>query len=183
MTEARLFSADELASLLTELGERIGRRGESVDAYVIGGAAMAIGLGSRRATEDVDGLFRPFEVVREEAAAMAAEQGLPSDWVNQSAFAFMSFESDDTDARVLEIGGLHLRLASPRFLLAMKMAAGRLKDHEDIVTLIRHLQITDPDEIVDLTFDVFGEDGVSLTDSRESVFFQAEEMIRLSRRR
>ncbi len=30
---------------------------------------------------------------------MAAEHSLPSDWINQSAFAFMSFEIDDTDAR------------------------------------------------------------------------------------
>ncbi|MCS5720015.1 hypothetical protein N1027_17935 [Herbiconiux sp. CPCC 205763] len=112
---------------------------------------------------------------------MADERGLPAGWINQSAFSFMTFESDDTDARTIEFGGMHVRLASPRFLLAMKMAAGRLKDHDDIVTLIRHLRITAPEEIVNLTFDVFGEDGVTLTDSRESVLLQAEEMIRLSR--
>ncbi|MGD8166681.1 DUF6036 family nucleotidyltransferase [Herbiconiux sp. P16] len=181
MTESRLFSGDELRELLDELGDRIQRRGESVDAYIIGGTAMAIGLGSRRATEDIDGLFRPFEVVKEEASAMAGEHGLPDGWINQSAFSFISFESEDTDARVIEIGGMHVRLASPPFLLAMKMAAGRLKDHDDIVTLIRHLGITRPEEIADLTFEVFGEDGVTLTDSRESVLLQAEEMIRLAR--
>jgi hypothetical protein len=61
------------------------------------------------------------------------------------------------------------------------MAAGRLKDRDDIVALIRHLGITDPDEIVDLAFEVFGEDGVTLTESRESVRLQAAEMIRLAR--
>jgi predicted nucleotidyltransferase len=181
MTAPRLFSGDELRDLLNELGDRIQRRGESVDAYIIGGTAMAIGLASRRATEDIDGLFRPFEVVKEEAAVMAHERELPPGWINQSAFSFMSFELDDTDARVIEIGGMHVRLASPRFLLAMKMAAGRLKDHDDIVTLIRHLGITHPQEIVDLTFEIFGENGVTLTDSRESVLLQAEEMVRLAR--
>ncbi|WP_382306578.1 DUF6036 family nucleotidyltransferase [Herbiconiux sp. UC225_62] len=180
MSAPRLFSGDELRELLNELGERIQRRGESVDAYIIGGTAMAIGLGSRRATEDIDGLFRPFQVVEEEAASMAVERGLPPGWINQSAFSFMSFEKVDTDARVIEIGGMQVRLASPRFLLAMKMAAGRLKDHDDIVTLIRHLGIADPEQIVDLAFDVFGEDGVTLTDSRESVLLQAAEMIRLA---
>ncbi len=143
---------------------------------------MAIGLGSRRATEDVDGLFRPFDVVREEAAAMAIEKNLPEHWINQSAFSFMSLEHDDTDAQVIELGGMHVRLASPRFLLAMKMAAGRAKDHADIVMLIRHLEITDPQEIVDLTFDVFGEDGFTLTDDRASVLLQAQEMLRLAAR-
>ncbi|MFB2557057.1 DUF6036 family nucleotidyltransferase [Herbiconiux liangxiaofengii] len=181
MTESRLFTSDELRALLDELGERIQRRGESVDAYLVGGTAMAIGLGSRRATEDVDGWFKPFAVVEREAAEMARERGLPDGWINQRAFAFMSFEIDDTDARSIEIGGLHVRIASPRFLLAMKMAAGRLKDHDDIVALIRHLEIVDPDEIVELTFEVFGDNGVTLTDSRASVRLQAEEMIRLAR--
>lgn len=180
MTAARLFSGAELRELLEQLGERLEQRGASVDAYIIGGTAMAIGLGSRRATEDIDGLFSPFDVVREEADAIAAERGLPSGWINQSAFAFLAFDTDDTDAREMIIGGMRVRIASPRFLLAMKMAAGRLKDHEDIVALIRHLDITDPATIVDLTFDVFGDDGLTLTDSRESVLLQAEEMIRLA---
>jgi hypothetical protein len=55
-----------------------------------------------------------------------------------------------------------------------------LKDHDDIVTLIRHLGIDDPEQIVDLTFEVFGEDGMTLTDSRESIRLQAEEMVRLA---
>lgn len=182
MNERRLFTAEELTALLDELGRRIELRGESVDAYIIGGTAMAIGLGSRRATEDVDGLFRPFDVVRTEATAMAAEHGLPDAWVNQSAFTYLSFEIPDTEARTIELGGMHVRIASPKFLLAMKIAAGRLKDHDDIVALIRHLAITDPNEIADLAFDVFGEDGMTLTDSRESIVLQAREMIRLAAR-
>lgn len=130
--------------------------------------------------KDVDGLFKPFDVVREVAAMMATEHGLPAGWINQNAFAFMSFRIDDTDARVIELGGMRVRIASPRFLLAMKMAAGRLKDHDDIIALIHHLGISDAAVIVDLTFDVFGENGLTLTDSRESVLLQAEEMIRLA---
>ncbi|GLK19013.1 DUF6036 family nucleotidyltransferase [Herbiconiux flava] len=181
MSASRLFTADELRALLDELGERIKRRGQSVDAYLVGGAAMAIGLGSRRSTEDIDGVFRPAGVVEEEARLMARDHGLPEHWINQRAFAFMNFEMEDAEASSLEIDGMSIRLASPRFLLAMKMAAGRLKDRDDIVALIRHLGITDPDEIVDLAFEIFGEDGVTLTDSRESVRLQAAEMIRLAR--
>ena len=40
---------------------------------------MAVDLDSRRGTEDIDGLFRPHEIVTEEAARMATELGLRSD--------------------------------------------------------------------------------------------------------
>ncbi|MGD8195275.1 hypothetical protein ACEXQB_012370 [Herbiconiux sp. P18] len=95
---------------------------------------MAIGLGSRRATEDVDGWFKPFAVVEREAAEMARERGLPDGWINQRAFAFMSFEIDDTDARSIEIGGLHVRIASPRFgvTLTDSRASVRLQAEEMI---------------------------------------------------
>lgn len=74
-----LFDAAELRALLSELGERIAKRGAKVDAYIIGGTAMAIGLGSRRGTDDIDGMFHPYEVVAEEASQMATELGLRSD--------------------------------------------------------------------------------------------------------
>lgn len=178
--EKHLFEADELRALLTELGDRIAKRGERVDAYIIGGTAMAIGLGSRRGTEDVDGLFRPYKVVEEESAKMAAELGLRSDWLNTRAFSFMSVPSEDTDAKEIKFSGMTVRLASPKFLLAMKMAAGRLKDHGDVAILIRHLELTNPEQIVNITFEIFGNDGMTLTDSRESVVLQAREMLRLA---
>ena len=176
----QLFEASELRALLAELGERIAKRGEQVEAYIIGGTAMAIGLGSRRGTDDIDGMFRPYKVVEEEAAKMAAERGLRSDWINTRALPFMSVSSEDLEATEIIFDGLVVRLASPKYLLAMKMAAGRLKDHGDIAILIRHLGLRDPEQIADITFAVFGDDGMTLTDSRESILLQASEMLRLA---
>jgi len=178
--DKHLFNADELRALLTELGDRIAKRGEKVEAYIIGGTAMAIGLGSRRGTDDIDGMFRPYEVVAEEAAEMAAKLGLRSDWLNTRAFSFMSVPAEDTEAMEITFNGLTVRLASPRYLLAMKMAAGRLKDHGDIAILIRHLELRDAEQIADITFSIFGDDGLTLTDPRESVVLQAREMLRLA---
>ncbi len=62
----------------------------------------------------------------------------------------------------------------------MKMAAGRLKDHADIVALIRHLELRDPEQIADIIFAVFGDDSMTLTDPRESTLLQAREMLRLA---
>jgi len=47
------------------------------DIYVFDGAAMALAYDSRRATRDVDALFKPHGIVLEEARAVAAELGLP----------------------------------------------------------------------------------------------------------
>jgi hypothetical protein len=44
---------------------------------VFGGAAMALAYDSRRATRDVDALFKPHGIVLKEALAVAAELGLP----------------------------------------------------------------------------------------------------------
>lgn len=41
------------------LGDRLATRGVVADLYVFGGAAMALAYDSRRATRDVDALFKP----------------------------------------------------------------------------------------------------------------------------
>ncbi|WP_344294968.1 DUF6036 family nucleotidyltransferase [Agromyces neolithicus] len=177
-----MFSADEIRELLSDLGDRVAARHEHVDAYIVGGAAIAIILGSRRSTEDIDGLFSNVSLVLEIADEMAHERGIPQHWLNSRIEPFMptGVSTADTEAESITLGGLTVRLASPRWLLAMKMAAGRLKDREDIVDLIRLLDIHSADEIVDWTFKVHGAESVILTDSHESVYWQAEEMLRLA---
>ena len=41
-------------------------------------------------------------------------------------------------------------------------------------------ELTNPEQIVNITFEIFGNDGMTLTDSRESVVLQAREMLRLA---
>lgn len=60
----------------------------------------------------------------------------------------------------------------------MKMAAGRLTVHGDIVTLIRHLDLRNADQIVDITFAIFEEDSMTLSDPCESLVLQTREMLR-----
>jgi len=59
------------------LGDRLARRGLVADVYVFGGAAMAMAYDARRATRDIDAVFKPHGVVVEEARAVAIELGLP----------------------------------------------------------------------------------------------------------
>ena len=72
------------------LGDRLAKRGVVADIYVFGGAAMALAYDSRRATRDVDALFKPHGIVLEEAQAVATELGLPSWWLNEQASSYVA---------------------------------------------------------------------------------------------
>lgn len=74
-----------IEEVFRKLGDRLARRGVVADIYVSGGAAMALAYDSRRATRDVDALFKPHGIVLEEAQAVAAEMGLPAWWLNEQA--------------------------------------------------------------------------------------------------
>ncbi|GAA1210833.1 hypothetical protein [Rhodoglobus aureus] len=174
----RQLNASEITELLGELLDRAAAEGLEVDAYVIGGAAMAIHLGRDQLTPDVDGLFSPFEHVKRIGRQMAVEHGLDPDWVNENARPFITFDTTDPRHFVeVELRGHKLRLASQRALLAMKMARYARKDYSDITALIRSLGLTSPEQIVDLTYNVLGEESLSLTDGRDDLTILAREAL------
>jgi hypothetical protein len=107
------------------LGDRLARRGVVADLYVFGGAAMALAYDSRRATRDVDALFKPHGIVLEEALAVAAELDLPHWWLNEQASSYVAPGGDSAASRVFDHPGLRVFAASPEHLLAMKALAAR----------------------------------------------------------
>jgi len=178
-TPEQFLTAQQLTRYFGMLLDRLAARGVEVDAYIIGGAAIAIHLGRNELTPDVDGYFKPRTEVFDEAAAMADEFNLHPEWVNSHAAAFIAFDpADDHNALVTEIAGHRVVVASKHVLLAMKIAASRPKDQSDISRLILDLRITDPDEIVDLAYSVFGEDSITLTTGRDDVRLEAAQALR-----
>ncbi|MEQ1785504.1 MAG: DUF6036 family nucleotidyltransferase [Acidimicrobiales bacterium] len=147
----------EITDLLTELGRRLHAQGVEATLYIVGGAAIAIQFDGRRVTKDVDAIFHPQATVRAEAERMAAERGLPKRWLNDSAAAFVPGPSDDVDAIPFEAPGLAVSIASPRHLLAMKMAAFRPTDRPDLARLFEALQITSPEQAADMAAEVYGD--------------------------
>jgi hypothetical protein len=132
-----LLSAEDLHRLLLELGEGLEARGLRGDMFVVGGAAMALAYNTRRATRDLDAVFEPKQVVYDVARRVAERNGLPDDWLNDAVKGFLP--GDDPEATVLfEHPGLRVRIASPRYLFAMKAAASRVaRDTDDIAELFR----------------------------------------------
>jgi hypothetical protein len=130
-----------LLELLDRELERLDVRGE---VYLVGGAVMCLALGARDATRDVDAIFRPTRLVREAAFRVAARAGVPDTWLNDGVKSFLSPRGEFDD--YLEYEHLHVFVAEPHYLLAMKCAAMRLgeefHDLDDVRYLLRHLNIT-----------------------------------------
>ena len=56
---APVLDREGIEEAFRRLGDRLAKRGVVADIYVFGGAAMALAYDSRRATRDVDALFKP----------------------------------------------------------------------------------------------------------------------------
>ena len=171
---------DQIGDLLEELGRRLLDRGVKGTIYVAGGAAIALEFEERRVTADVDAIFRPAETVREVATAMATEHGLPTKWLNDSVRAFLP-PGEDSHARTFSVPGLSVSVASPRYLLAMKMAAGRPQDLHDLILIFRELGITQPEEAADIAQEVHGPDSVLLPQRDELILYARAVLNRMSK--
>jgi len=140
----------EILRVLDELSQELERRRARADVFLVGGAAMALAYDARRATRDLDAVFAPTAVVREAAATVAEKLGLPDDWLNDAVKGFLP--GDDPGARtVYESPALRVDVASPRYLLAMKLLAARAgADTEDIAHLYRLCGLTTVEEGLDV---------------------------------
>lgn len=135
----RDLTADDVRDLLKELARRLDRRGTAATVYLVGGAAIALEYDARRATDDVDAVFTPEQTVAEVAAEMSADLDLNPKWLNNATLAFIP-NGPDTEAPTVQVAeNLALTVASPRYLLAMKLAAGRDRDIPDIAVLCQAL--------------------------------------------
>ena len=140
------------------LGARLAKRGVVADIYVFGGAAMALAYDLRRATRDVDALFKPHGIVLEEAQAVAAELGLPNWWLKEQASSYAAPGGDPSASRVFDHPGLRVFAASPEHLLAMKALAARPRDAQDIRQLVEMLKLHTVADVLALVQDVFPEE-------------------------
>jgi hypothetical protein len=161
VTEAPLLGQAELERAFTALGERLVRRGIVADIFVVDGAAMAMAYDAKRLTRDVDAMFVPHGVVREEADAVADAQGLPRWWLNDHASAYVSSVADPGRRRVFDHPGIRVSAASPEHIFAMKALAARTRDVDDLRTLAALAQVSSVDEAAELCRQVFPDEPIS----------------------
>jgi Nucleotidyltransferase of unknown function (DUF6036) len=141
---------EDIRSLLDDLSAELAARGARAELFLVGGAALAVAYDATRATRDLDAVFIPTDVVREAAATVAGHKGLAEDWLNDAVKGFLPGPDPDAQ-RFYASDSLIVDVASPRYLLAMKLFAARAEiDAEDIVLLYRQLGFTTVDEGLDL---------------------------------
>ena len=139
---------EDIRALLDDLSQELAARGARAELFLVGGAALAVAYDATRATRDLDAVFIPTEVVRQAATAVADREGLAEDWLNDAVKGFLP--GPDPDAQRFYSSD-SLIVASPRYLLAMKLFAARAEiDADDIVLLYRQLGFTTVDEGLDL---------------------------------
>lgn len=123
--------------LLAEMSQRAAARNVRLELFLVGGGAMVLAYGVDRTTRDIDGIFEPKMVAYEIAAEIARDRDLPSDWLNDAlkAFPFPTGGVDSAAKVYYDEPGLVVRVASPRYLFAMKAWSGREADEEDLRVL------------------------------------------------
>lgn len=114
---------------------------------------MVLAFHARPATRDVDAVFHPTQDFRRAASVVAEEFGLPPDWLNDSVKGWLSTSGETTEAGLPQFSHLHITRPTAAYLLAMKSLAARAEgpdgkgDRGDIITLIRQLDLANPQAV------------------------------------
>ncbi len=137
------LAARDLLRLFDLLNAELARDGTVGELFLVGGAVMCLAYAARPSTQDVDAAFRPTAKVRAAANRVAAQAGIPADWLNDGVKGFFSDRGDF--APFLELEHLRVMVAQPEYLLAMKCLAMRIgaefHDEDDVRYLLRHLDV------------------------------------------
>ena len=146
---------DEIQTLLVELSDELALTEIRGEMLIAGGAAMALAYSTRRSTSDLDAVFEPKTLIYEAAARIATRHSLDAGWLNDAVKGYLP--GADPNATVFfDRPGLVVRIASPRYLLAMKLLASRVeRDEDDIRVLLRLSNITTADEALVLVSDLY----------------------------
>ncbi|MFM9135089.1 MAG: nucleotidyl transferase AbiEii/AbiGii toxin family protein [bacterium] len=152
-----LLDREALLGVLSDLGGRLDARGIAVELYVVGGTAMMLAYDRARLTRDIDATWDASVDLSAEIRAIAAERGLPGDWLNDRVRPLLPRLIDEERLEALDIPGLMVSVASPRHMIAMKARAARdARDLDDLALLCGREGITTVDEVIEICDAVWG---------------------------
>lgn len=136
----------EIEKYLEQLNDKLADMNVKGEICLYGGAAMCIVFNARPSTKDVDAVFEPSRIIRDAAKQIAEQYNLNHDWLNDGVKGFL----EKHEKKILFVWN-HLKVyyAEPDYLLAMKAMSARIDstDRNDIIFLIKRLNIQSPDEV------------------------------------
>ena len=156
MATTKSLSGEEWLQVLCRLAERLDPASPA-RIVVIGGAAVALGYGSRRSTLDMDAVLEPQQAATllRLADEIAPEFGLSHGWLNEKAKeAGFVVDSVVQGPTLFDHPALKVVAPSLEQLAAMKLAAIRGQtDVDDALHLLRRLRSNtrDAEEVWSLT--------------------------------
>jgi hypothetical protein len=127
----------DVDTLLRELARRLQQSEATAGIRIVGGAALALMNDQRRTTRDIDAALHPADVIKAVAADIAQAHGLPPNWLNDAALAYIPPVGPEDWIDVVREGSVTIAIGSPQMLLAMKLYANRgRRDADDIDYLL-----------------------------------------------
>ncbi|MFP7696952.1 DUF6036 family nucleotidyltransferase [Trueperella sp. LYQ143] len=136
------LSADTMRKIFNDLSLALEEKNISAEAFIVGGAAMALAYDHTRTTRDIDAVFSQGQIVHQLANQLRETYHLPKNWLNDAAKGFMP--GNDKEAKVIfHTANLTVSVASPRYMLAMKLFSGRPgRDYQDAALLVNQLDLS-----------------------------------------
>ncbi len=148
-----------ILTALRRLSERLAEKGVKGELCLLDGTVMVLAFQSRASTKDVDAIFQPSTVIREEAGQVGEELNLPVDWLNDSAKVFISTRHEVETGDLPQFDSLRVTAPTPEYMLAMKCLAARLPagpdekgDEVDIRFLVKHLGLTSASQASEIVY-------------------------------
>ena len=150
-----VFTRADIISHLTALSDELEKQGIRGEIFLVGGAAMALAYNRKRTTKDLDAVFEPKTIIYDLAETIARKRSLKPGWLNDAVKGFLP--GPDAEARtLLDLPGLSITVASPRYLFALKALASREdRDIDDIKELYRLCKFSSVDEAIHYVDEVF----------------------------
>jgi hypothetical protein len=141
------MTPEEVRELLEELATRLNDAGITAGIRVVGGAALSILDKDRRSTSDIDAVIVPAGVAADIVTDLANERGLPGDWLNEAALAYIPPVGPEDWVEVIRRGDVRVSVGSVHMLLAMKLLANRgVRDSDDIAFLLEACDVKTLDD-------------------------------------
>lgn len=150
-----MLTTAAIKALFERINRELKNRSERGEIGIVGGAVMCLVYNARAATRDVDAIFEPAKIIREIAASIAEEEGLPHDWLNDAAKGFL--QPGFGRQKVLELSHLSVWAPEPKYMLAMKCLSARWdsSDRDDVIFLIKLIKIKKPNEVFKIIEDYY----------------------------
>lgn len=150
-----------LLELFDELSDELRFTRTHARIYIVGGAAMSLAYSQERRTDDVDaridaGHYRLTEAVRK----VGRRHGLTDSWLNDQVTTAIPRKADVRAKTLYQSQYLTVTGASAKHLLAMKLAAAREKDVDDIGVLCKQLELKDAEAAIGIFGELFPKEQV-----------------------